>query len=189
MMRLGLGAGLAPYLAPLPSFIPAAFTAWGTPGIPNGLTDATLTLNQAAPLGGLGAVKLVEGTDVMGFPSINTVVDPAIRASLPYSYSVYAKAVERHILCLDSYFNNGEDDFASFDLTAGTVLETSGPITASIVSAGNGWWRCDISGVTVGGGTGFTNVDCVLAIDADVNPYTGDGVSGLLLFAPTLLQK
>lgn len=168
----------------LAAYIPSTFPAWHNTG--GALTDATLVTSQTDPFNGTSAVKLVEGTAVNGFPSINTVTAPNPLTGVGYNYSVIAKAAERHILCLDVYLNNTDDFFASFDLTAGTVLVVSGTISASIASMGNGWWKCTLTGTSVGN---FTNVDCVLAIDADVNPYTGDGVSGLYLFQPTLTQN
>jgi hypothetical protein len=75
--------------------------------------------------------------------------------NIPYTVSVYAKADQRNVFSM-SYCGTGPNNWfaATFELTgSGTVTKTgagaSGTYTnSSIISVGNGWYFCQITGST-----------------------------------------
>jgi hypothetical protein len=100
-----------------------------------------------------------------------------------YSFSVFAKANTRTQVCL-GFWDGSTTHTAFFDLSGGTVLSSSG-VTASIVNAGNGWYRC------VGVRTN-TNTTMGLSIQLSVSgstTYTGNGTSGIYIWGAQLEQR
>jgi hypothetical protein len=92
-----------------------------------------------------------------------------------YKYSVYAKALERNFLAI-----NLESDIVYFNLTTGTIGTVGGSITSpSIISMGNGWYRCSAVKTMVGG-VFYVEYDIASADNTYV--YNGDGTSGLYLW-------
>jgi hypothetical protein len=59
------------------------------------------------------------------------------------TFSIYAKAGTNSFLQV--YFAGDFSPFANFDLSNGTVGSTGTSTTATIVSAGNGWYRCIVA--------------------------------------------
>jgi hypothetical protein len=60
-----------------------------------------------------------------------------------YVFSIYLKqGTDRYIQLIDTGLAT---DYANFDLQAGVVTFTGATVTASITSAGSGWYRCTIS--------------------------------------------
>jgi hypothetical protein len=59
------------------------------------------------------------------------------------TFSIYAKAGTNSFLQV--YFADDFSPFANFDLSNGTVGSTGTSTTATIVSAGNGWYRCIVA--------------------------------------------
>lgn len=78
----------------------------------------------------------------------------------PYTLSVYAKKKDFDgiIVGLFSGFS------AAFNLVSGTIISTTVGSTSTIEDAGNGWWRCSVSGIA----SGVTRTDIVLS-DASGN--------------------
>jgi hypothetical protein len=145
----------------------------------------------AAPDGSITADKLVEDTSV----SLTHLAsqDVTVTANTTYSFSVYAKAVERSRLRIDfSDASNGADSvFGLFNLSTGTVASSgaggNGTLSStSIQSAGDGWYRCIVVGK-------FNNTDTdgrvLLYLDNGTTiTYTGDGASGLFIWGAQLEQ-
>ena len=75
--------------------------------------------------------------------------------------------------------------FAYFDVSTGTVVQNISGGLSTIVSEGNGWYRCSVSQNLVAGDA--TGAIQLLFIDAGVNTfYTGNGTSGLFLWGAQL---
>lgn len=70
----------------------------------------------------------------------------------PFTFSLYAKAAERNIVNLALSNDVNSFTLAFFNLSTGVILYTASSGTdftspfSSILSAGNGWYRCSISG-------------------------------------------
>jgi hypothetical protein len=105
-----------------------------------------------------------------------------------YTLSVFAKlASGSRRLSLNQSFG-GVVGYAIFDLSAGTVAATSGAHTASIVNAGNGWYRCIVTYTTTSTTARF---DFALNAGgaAGLESYAGDGTSGIHLWGAQLEQR
>jgi hypothetical protein len=143
--------------------------------------DATVTANAGvAPDGTTTADKLVENTAanvihrLQASVSLGGSVDAA-----PYVFSIYAKADGRSIIRI--YDNNQNTSGVSFfDLSAGTVVSGTG----SIVSFGNGWYRCSVFPLRNFSTTAVPRVELVQS--GTTVQYTGDGTSGVLLWGAQL---
>ena len=107
------------------------------------------------------------------------------------TFSVYAKAAERTkvFLQLSNFLN--ETAQATFDLSAGTAGSAGVNGTdyvsksTSIISVGNGWYRCTLTATKKAVNT--TNIPTISTTDASGNPtYTGDGVSGIYIWGAQL---
>jgi hypothetical protein len=97
----------------------------------------TVTANTATAPDGTMTADLVTATA----GSACHYVFQTNSSSVSVTFSVYAKAGTANWLGLGSGYTNGTET-AWFDLTNGTVGTVAAGGTASIVSAGNGWWRC-----------------------------------------------
>ena len=63
--------------------------------------------------------------------------------AVPYTFSFYAKAAELSWVKLNAF--DGANRATYFNLTTGTVGTVAAGDTASITSAGNGWYRCAVT--------------------------------------------
>ncbi len=151
--------------------------------------NATVTANSAvAPDGTTTADKLTEtATTAQHF----TYVAIPVTASTRYTMSVYGKAAERRYLSL--HLNNFSAG-ATFDLQTGTVVGTpvsTGGATSSIISVGNGWYRCIVSGTS--GGTATYNNQIGIGLTGNLNSninanesYAGNGTDGIFIWGAQL---
>ena len=97
--------------------------------------STTVTANSiAAPDGTTTADTLsAAGT------GLNAILRSILHNSGSITFSIYAKAGTKSVLQIDSAQISGR---ANFDLATGTLGTVDAAWTASIVSAGNGWYRC-----------------------------------------------
>lgn len=137
-------------------------------------TNATITTNTTvAPNGTLTADTLTDDT-AGAFHFLSSSVSPAGQNG-NNTVSIYAKA--NTLNWLSAYVYDGTTAFFTyFNLSNGTVGTNASGNTATIVDAGNGWYRCIITrnyNATAGGaGCGF------MTANADgVNSYVGTGKS------------
>jgi hypothetical protein len=141
-------------------------------------TRASIVANQIiAPDGTLTADKLVENTD----NNTHTLSQSATLTAVSNTISFYAKAGERSwVSVLNNTISNAS---AHFNLSSGVVGTVGSAATASIVSVGNGWYRCSMVF------TGFAGSNQLLIRlgSADNTPsYTGDGYSGIYIWGAQL---
>lgn len=125
------------------------------------------------------AEKLVENTG----NSTHAISEAYIAAiGTVVTFSCYMKAIDRNWARLTVNTVTGANASAYFNLSTGNVGSIAGG-TASIVSAGNGWYRCSITGT-------LTTTNPTLAIflaNGDTGQvYTGDGTSGIYIFGAQL---
>jgi hypothetical protein len=149
----------------------------------------TVTANSvAAPDGTTTADKMLETATTSQH---SVYVATAAITGTRYTMSVYGKAAERRYLSL--HLNNYSAG-ASFDLQTGTVVGTpvtAGGATTSIVDAGNGWYRCSVSG-TSGGTATYNNqigVGLTGTLDSNVSAnesYAGNATSGIYIWGADL---
>lgn len=148
---------------------------WGK----TGASVAGASINAStAPDGTLTADKLTES----GANSNHYLeAPPPVLAAGVHDLSVYAKAAGRSWICLGL----GPGERAFFDLATGAVSTVTAGVTASSVSVGDGWFRISINRTVA---AGATPVQFILATGPGTIGYTGDGVSGVLLWGAMLRE-
>lgn len=108
--------------------------AWGN-------EDITVSANSViSPDGTQNADKLIANTN----NSDHSIYTATLGSSSPHTISVYAKAGEYNYIFLGKN-NNFATDGAFFNLSNGTISQNTSGLTASIIDAGNGWYRCILS--------------------------------------------
>ena len=147
-------------------------------------SNTTVTANNAvAPDGTSTADKVIEDSaDSSHYVRTSVTVLPSTR----YTYSIYAKAAERSKIKLSLGQSTawGSPCSAIFDLNTGTVVSiqsATANVTASIQQLGNGWYRCVMSAdrnANIAAGFAYAH----LLDAAGVNPYQGDGTSGVYIW-------
>jgi hypothetical protein len=141
-------------------------------------SSATITANATtAPDGTTTADNLIEDTST---GQHRVFVVAGVTGS--HTFSVYVKSNGRQYIALGAGNTGSFGILAYFDIENG-VLGTVLAGTAKIENAGNGWYRCSISGVGNGAGT---SVNIYLANSDNSNTYTGDGTSGVFVWGAQL---
>ena len=103
------------------------------------LANTTATLD---PSGYYGADKIQEDTTTNDHAIGNSTV--AVGSGESATFSAFLKAAERNWAALRLYTGSGSK-FAYFNLSNGTLGSVDSGATATIVSYGNGWYRCSIT--------------------------------------------
>ena len=150
-------------------------------------TDATpVAIGYSAPDATMTADKLVENTAT----STHLVFSSAlpVSAATVYTYSVYVKAAGRN--WINMQIGTGTEaygalvPFCFFDVSNETI-GISGNATGTITAVGGGWYRCVLVAVPTTANT-TTNVRIKTADSGVSDSYTGDGVSGVLIWGAQL---
>jgi hypothetical protein len=144
--------------------------------------NATISANAAtSPDGTQNADKLVESaTSAIHYCETSV----SVISGQSYSYSVYAKQGERHITLQGSAPTNSA--YATFNLSTG-VVGASAVGSASIIDAGNGWYRCTLTFTSAA--TSVANMAVLLADSPTAgrsSSYSGNGTSGVFLWGAQL---
>lgn len=141
-----------------------------------------------APDGSSTSQKLVEAATT-NIHELSTATQITITSGATITLSVYAKAAGRSKIKLFMFSATSpyEQVQASFDLSTGTYISSSGSsggtVTGySITSAGNGWYRCSVSG-TIGTKTNWYPRLYLLNASGSES-YAGDGTSGAYFYGP-----
>ena len=156
------------------------FSSWGKANLsatnnattaPNGTATATLlTQNNASAEHYISCVT----------PLVNNVV---------YTYSVYAKPNGSNWLVLNHNNATGAT-FVYFNISTGTVGTTGSGITASMVNAGNGWYRCILTIRHITASHGDNGVQLYIANSSgSTTNFAGDGTSGVYIWGAQLEER
>ena len=163
----------------------------------SGLTSITDNATTA-PNGRPTAQLLIEDT-VAGGSKRAIANCSGVAGSLPYTFSIYAKAKERSFIQLQMSDNATGDCCVAFNLSTGAVLTVSGSPSGSWTNVsgtsevlGNGWVRCTIT-ATKGSSTDhylyvFLANSQATATAGMGCAYNGDGTSGLYVWGLQLEQ-
>jgi hypothetical protein len=100
--------------------------------------------------------------------------------------SVYAKADGYNFLSL-ARDGGVAGSSIIFNLSNGTISGTASGFTPSIESVGNGWYRCSIYRADLGAGINLSYW-IIARESATTANYTGDGISGILVWGAQLVQ-
>jgi hypothetical protein len=151
-------------------------------------SNSSITANSTtAPDGTTTADTLVENTANNThylYASANANLFATIVTGATYTASIFAKPAGRNRI---RFSGDGSSAFLGgdviFDVANGTVGSIpSGVTSASIVSVGNGWYRCIVVAVA----TGTVARPIVFLDNGTTNSYTGDGTSGVFLWGVQL---
>jgi hypothetical protein len=136
-------------------------------------SEATVSANATtSPTGTTTADKVIP-TAVLSFHNVTN--SPFLSTGASYSISVYAKADGYSSVAVGNGFGTRQ---AIFNLTTGVVTSVTSDTTASIVSAGNGWFRCSVAFFA----TNTTNQLQITVDDGSGSTFVGDGTSGVFLW-------
>ena len=146
--------------------------------------NSSVTSNATtAPDGTTTADKLVENSST---GNKEVYQNATFTSGTSLTFSCFAKAGERtrfRLAGTTERFDSSTN--AYFDLSAGTVVTTTGGFTsASIEAYPNGWYRC--VGTMLPTSSGTNNVFITLVNTGTTTGYTGDGSSGIFLWGAQL---
>jgi hypothetical protein len=131
--------------------------------------NLTITANQAiSPDGTQNADLLDDGTASITQHWIYQFTSFA--SSTAYTISFYAKYISRKYMTVN-LFNGSTSQYVDFNIENGTILGSTGDVTASITSVGNGWYRIVYTRTTAASGS--PNFRIGLADDTGSESYTG----------------
>jgi hypothetical protein len=137
------------------------------------LEDATISSNVAiSPDGTQNASKLVSNAN-----NTDHTIYKEVATSVQRTFSCYVKADGYNYVFLGN--NNGlASQGVFFNLTNGTISQNTSTFTASIQSAGNGWYRCTISQAL------WTIPYAMICLSNNGTSFTfaGNGTSGVLIY-------
>ena len=143
--------------------------------------DASITTNTTtAPNGTLTADSFIENTA----NAQHQCVYQSAAAGGIYTATVYAKPNVRNWLFINVA---GASNYGAwFDIQNGVVGTIQSNITsATITSAGNGWYRCIITANTA---ALLPRISLGLSTGNNIVVYTGDGTSGLFIWGAQLVE-
>jgi len=143
---------------------------------------STVSANAtASPDGTTNADKLQEDAST----GVHVVTQlTALTSGAQYAFSIYAKAAERSRLNFERANANITAFSALYDLSAGTVVSTSGTVTASILDVGNGWYR--LTAVVTAAATASGGVQVDLVSTGSTISYAGVAGNGVFLWGAQL---
>jgi len=134
----------------------------------------------ASPTGATNADSILESNTNSTHESWQRV---SMTSGQAYTQSCFFKANGRTRVIMQTFDNATMYANGIFDLSAGTVVASSGGATIQAIS--NGWYRCSISGTSPATGLGY----CVIALCENtyatpsvVPTYTGDTSKGVYFF-------
>jgi hypothetical protein len=146
------------------------------------VTDNTTT----APNGTLTGDTLIPNTDNNTHFIQSSVI--SFTSGTSYSYTCFVKAAGYSFLRLafGATAFPSDNRGACFDLSTGAVGATQAGVTASITSAGNGWFRCSISRAATATANDVVFIESKSQDLATPQTFIGDGTSGAFIWGAML---
>jgi len=149
------------------------------------LDSSSVLTTNVSPSGVSSSSRLTEGVGTSRHRFNHSLI--SIVNGNDYVFSVFAKADSRqHLTIINTVKISGfvMDVTSTFNLSDGTVQSGSGKITSMV----NGWYRCEQSFTAEESVT--TNFICqILLNNGSGIDYTGDGVSGVLVWGAQFEQQ
>lgn len=137
--------------------------------------NSSITANAGTSWDGTAtASKLVEDTANTSHRLARSFTSAVV--GTPYTPSIYAKAAERSWIAVR--VDNLTNSLAWFNLASGTIGTVQSAVTATMVAAGNGWYRCTVTGTS---NVASNSIEVYVTTGDGVSSYTGDGTSGVLI--------
>ena len=147
-------------------------------------TRSSITANTiVAPDGALTGDKLVGTTDASTTHFISQ--STSFVSGTTYTTTLFAKQGEiRYVRLGFGATAFGAIHVGFFDLQNGVVTSTSGTVTTSITSVGNGWWRVLVTATATATASDLVQIN--LSLNGTSSNFTGDGTSGLYIWGAQL---
>lgn len=140
------------------------------------------TVTTTNPTGSSGTVVKVEETTATGIHATLSV--PTVSASTAYTFSVWAKAVERTFVQL--YENGGSSATSMVNLSNGNIVsESTAGITKVTAIGTTGWYRIEMRFTTAVGQTS-ANCQMRLSTNGTTTSYEGTTGSGIYVWGAQL---
>lgn len=143
-----------------------------------GQLNVTTTVNQTTAPTGLSTADLIAETAVTSGHSVFNNLACSVTSGTTYTLSCYFKkgpgATAPDIIQLSSP-QGFTSLYANFNITTGVVTQSSGVVSTSITSVGNGWWRCSLT-ATASSTTSFSGL---IVAFVNNNPTSGASPSYL----------
>ena len=159
------------------AWTPDTLLAFGSGSVANATT---------APDGTTTADKIVLSA-VSGQQRIYSSANPATVGT--YTYSVYAKPAGYNFVGITIFDGVSYKGGVVFNVSTGEILSSPTPVgTATIVAAGNGWYRVSVSCTTAGSMVNsFTGIRAFSSAPAAINgASTGNGTDGVFIWGAQL---
>jgi len=143
------------------------------------LQDVTIGADATtSPNGAVNADAVIPSTTNT---QIHRVLIGTSVAAAPYSLSIYAKSSGYSWLKLRI-----GSLYANFNVSTGVAGIAGAGTTSSIANAGNGWYRCTITGTPAANAVVFIYPMTTNNADLDPVSYAGDGTSGIFMWGAQL---
>jgi hypothetical protein len=140
-------------------------------------TISANTTETTDPIGGNSADKFLATSTTAAFQVFTPPTGSTGIVGETYTISVYAKAAEYTWIKMGMSGGNGG---VNFDLVNGVIGTVDSLVSnESIVSVGNGWYRCSL---TIASWASNQKVIFVLALADNVVTFAGDATSGIYLW-------
>lgn len=148
--------------------------------------NATVQPNAAvSPDGTLSADLLVEAYEASGtnshYAQQNTLSSVAVGDT--YTWTIFAKAAGRSAFAI--YSSIGGSRMCFWDLTDGSVSQTSGTGSFSSSDCGNGWYRLEMTFTTT---TTAAGSNYFYIVEGGTNVYQGNGYGSVLIWGANLTK-
>jgi hypothetical protein len=146
-------------------------------------TRSSISANVAsAPDGTTTADKIVEDTSNNSHFIAQSV---SVAANASMAISIYAKPSGRDFLAIATQDQAGTFRTSYFNLSSGTVGTVAAGQTASILSSGDGWYRCTVVQSQSATSGAFAFYPSPAAVNGSTT-YLGNGTSGILIWGAQL---
>ena len=132
-------------------------------------TNLTVTANSTTSPDGTQNADLLDDGTASGTQHW-IYQGPALSNSIAYTISFYAKYVSRKYMAVNIY-NGASSQYVTYDIQNGVVYGSTGDVTASMTSVGNGWYRVVYTRTMASSGS--PNFRIALADDTGDVTYTG----------------
>jgi hypothetical protein len=141
-------------------------------------TKASVTVADNAAVTPDGASSFLMYPNTTGTNRWIYQADPVGIPAGQFTFSLYAKASGKSFIVIDP--SGGGTVGAYFDLSSGTIGTVAGAFAASILSVGDGWYRCSLTTDSLTYASTFAGVYSV--VDADGSrTVTANGTDGVLI--------
>lgn len=150
--------------------------------------DYTITANATTAPDGNTTADLAIPNTVNNSKAVRQAF--SVTNGLAYAYSIYVKAGGYNFFQIANSTGFLLSSYTNFNLSTGAIGNTTGDMNASIVSVGNGWYRCSVVVTATSTGSAQFLSTALTADTASRSPsFAGDNTSGVYLWGAQVEQR